>query len=384
MTKERKILAIEYTAIVLFWVIAIITPILFSSDINKNIKAMHVLWAEFSVIGFAFIINRFLLMPSLFFAKKYTNYALCIVGLLLLITLFLYQFNGIDFISSLFGSEPLEPMDMRGAGAAPPRLPQDISSQPMAPHIPPQPQSGPPRNVPPVVTIIPPSLRVIFFTIIVIALDMGLSIAVKWLVWEQKQAEVKRESISAKLSNLQNQVSPHFFMNTLNNIHALVEIDPKRAQKTIIELSGLMDYLLYESSNIEKVALQRELEFIDSYINLMRLRYPKRVTIDFSYSHDIPYIKIPPLLFLNFIENTFKYGVDYSKESFINISFYYNNEIEMVATNSNHSATVKSTRRGIGISNTHKRLKLLYGNRYSLNISNNEDIYSVNLKIPIV
>ncbi len=170
----------------------------------------------------------------------------------------------------------------------------------------------------------------------------------------------------------------------LNNIHALVEIDPPRAQKTIIELSGLMDYLLYESSNIERVSLQRELEFTESYINLMRLRYPKRVVIDFSYSEPVPLIKLPPLLFLNFIENTFKYGVDYTKESFINVRFdFTDSELTMVTQNSNHADTVKSKQtRGIGISNSRKRLKLLYGNSYILDINDSEDIYSVTLKIP--
>lgn len=243
----------------------------------------------------------------------------------------------------------------------------------------------PPTSNPPINTIIPPAVTVMILSAITIALDIGISISTKWIISEQKQAEIKKERISAQLSNLQSQVSPHFFMNTLNNIHALVEIDPQRAQKTIIELSGLMDYLLYDSSNKETVPIQHEMEFIKSYVNLMRLRYPGRVMIDFTHDTDIPSCKIPPLLFLNFIENTFKYGVDYTQESFIKINFRFSDEhIEMETINSNHSASVKTKRHGLGISNSRKRLKLLYNDKFKLEISDKKEVYCVNLKIPII
>ncbi len=221
--------------------------------------------------------------------------------------------------------------------------------------------------------------------LITLALDMGLRIAVTWIITEQKQAAINREQIATQLQNLQSQVSPHFFMNTLNNIHALVDIDSKRAKETIIELSELMDYLLYGSSNQEYISLQREIDFISSYINLMRLRFSKHVRITFTTGDNLPSVKIPPLLFLNFIENAFKYGVDYEHDSFIKIHLDANMRcVKMTALNSNHSKSHKKARRGSGINNSRQRLDLLYGEGYNLEIVDKESIYYVTLTIPIV
>lgn len=383
MIKERNILTIETTAIILLWSLAFVSPLFFSGSSSNNWRAIHVMWTELGVIGFAFVVNRFILMPRLFFAKKYAQYILSLCGLLTIISLFIFYFDGVNAIISFFDGDIIIdsiPIEQRGRMGRPPveghggfHPPQHPGGGGM-PHV----------GTVPANTIIPPDIGVLILTMFIIALDMGLSLSVKWMVAEHKEALTNRERVSAQLSNLQNQISPHFFMNTLNNIHALVEIDPTRAQKTIIELSGLMDYLLYESSNMDRVSLHRELEFTQNYINLMRLRYPKRVVIDFKHSGNEPKVEIPPLLFLNFIENTFKYGVDYTKESFIRIYFNFSSShIEMIAQNSNHSATTKSARHGLGIENSLKRLKLLYGNSYTLEISDKEGVYSVTLKISI-
>ncbi|MFI3280646.1 MAG: sensor histidine kinase [Rikenellaceae bacterium] len=375
MIYEKRILIAEFTVLILLWIFAFVSPVLFMDDFNQNWMDVHIIWVECALVGVLFLINRFVLLPRLFFAKKYTVYVISLIALLFVLAIFIIYFDGLDRILALFGEGVDNHLPMRRSMSPYNRPPYH------SPHI---------NGLPPSVTrhtgsALPPTISILIQTLIVVTLDLGLSIAVKWLVAEQKQAEVNRERVNAQLSNLQSQVSPHFFMNTLNNIHALVEIDPERAQKTIIELSGLMDYLLYESSNLDRVLLQRELDFIASYINLMRLRYPERVKIDFFCSDSIPAIKIPPLLFLNFIENTFKYGVDYTKASFIKIAFTVSeSEIEMTTKNSNHSSTVSVNRRGIGISNSRKRLKLLYGNQFSLDIDNGDETYCVTLKIPII
>ncbi|MFR9503262.1 MAG: histidine kinase [Rikenellaceae bacterium] len=372
MKQERKILKIEYTAIILLWIFVIISPLLFMDDFNQNWRAVHIMWAECSVVGFAFLVNRFYLMPRLFFEKRYAEYVVALALLFFILSVFILYFDGVNLILSLFGEGSPQPMfDNPRFHDAPP-------------HGMPHGGGMPPAVTPPSVSVIPPAVIVLILSAIVIALDMGLSIAIKWIISEQKQAEIKRERVVAQLSNLQSQVSPHFFMNTLNNIHALVDIDPVRAKQTIIELSALMDYLLYESSNQEKVSLQRELEFIGSYISLMRLRFPTHVKIYFLYDDKIPQVRIPPLLFLNFIENAFKYGVDYEQDSFIKIAFNFNDDIvEMTTINSNYAANVKSGRHGLGISNSRKRLELLYGERFTLDISEKDQIFYVNLKIPL-
>lgn len=381
MINERKIHAIEFTVIILLWTLVFISPLLFMDDFKQDWVAVHVMWVECVVVGFAFLINRFVLMPRFFLVKKYAEYISSLIILFLLLAIFVIYFDIVNAVLTLFGEGTVNssPPSM-GAGNTPP--PNMMPQRP--PYGMPM-QGGSMPAMPSAGSVIPPSIVVLIASAITIALDMGLSLSIKWIISEQKQAEINRERIAAQLSNLQSQVSPHFFMNTLNNIHALVDIDSQRAKQTIIELSALMDYLIYESSNKEKVALQRELDFVSSYVSLMRLRYPDQVKIDFSYGKSMPSVKIPPLLFLNFIENAFKYGIDYDSESFIKIDFIFSYDIVgMSVVNSNHSQNVNSPRHGLGISNSRKRLKLLYGNKFSLEIADKEDIYSVNLKIPIL
>ncbi len=373
MVNERKILTIEYTAIILLWTLVIVAPLLFMDDYNTNWMAVHVMWVECGVVGVAFLVNRFLLMPHLFFAKRYYQYIIGLAILFIVLAIFVLHFDGINVIIALLQETseesvlPLMGGDI-GVGAPPHGMP---------------PHRMHPMVRPPSATLIPPMVSVMVLAAIVIALDIGMSIGVKWVIAEQKQGEIKRERIMAQLANLQSQVSPHFFMNTLNNIHALVDIDSKRAKQTIIELSNLMDYLLYESSNKELVSLQRELEFIANYINLMRLRFSEKVRIQFFHDEIVPKVKIPPLLFLNFIENAFKYGVDYEHDSFVDISFNLSEtSVVMIAQNSNHSKSVKRVRHGLGISNSRKRLDLLYRGRHTLKIEDDEKIYKVTLKIP--
>ncbi len=376
MINEQKILATEFTAIILLWTLVVVSPLLFMDDLNQNWRAVHVMWAECMVVGFAFLVNRFVLMPRLFFEKQYALYAISLSIIFLLLGVFVLHFDGVNILIQLFGESPTERLDMPPMEGMPPHD--------MIPPQRPHPMGMQRVATPPNITVIPPMISVLTLSALVIALDIGLSITVKWLIAEQRQTHNDKERVAAQLSNLQSQVSPHFFMNTLNNIHALVDIDSERAKQTIIELSGLMNYLLYESSSHSKVSLSREIDFINSYINLMRLRFPELVKIDFICDENVPSVKIPPLLFLNFIENAFKYGVDYEQESFIKIKFEFSNtSIAMIALNSNHADSVKSHRHGLGISNCRGRLELLYDDRYTLDISDKEKIFYVNLKIPI-
>ncbi len=364
--------------IVLLWTLVVISPLLFMNDYNQDWRTVHVIWSECAVVGFAFLVNRFLLMPRLFFAKRYVAYALSFGGLLLFTALFVLHFDGVNIIISLF-SDGYHTHSMSQLHNTPPM---------MGGGMPPMMDGGMPPmrggGMPPTRDLIPPAIKVVALTLITIALDMGLSITRKWIISEQRQTHADKEMLVAQLQNLQSQVSPHFLMNTLNNIHALVDIDSVRAKQTIIELSNLMDYLLYESSTKRAVSLQRELDFIESYTNLMRVRFSKQVKVLLTYDDNPPSVEIPPLLFLNFIENAFKYGVDNDQESIIKISFSFSNDsIVMEALNSNHSDQVRRKHRGFGISNSRKRLDLLYGDRYRLDISERDKIYYVTLKIPI-
>jgi LytS/YehU family sensor histidine kinase len=181
---------------------------------------------------------------------------------------------------------------------------------------------------------------------------------------------------------LKNQVSPHFFMNTLNNIHALIDIDAEEAKDSIIKLSKLMRHLLYDSE--EKLTpIKKEVEFIQSYIELMRLRFTDKVNIVVDIPEDIPDKSIPPLLFTSLLENAFKHGISYNQISFVKIVMSFSeNRLNFIIENSNHPRDREASS-GIGIENTRKRLSLLYKDNFDLEILEEKEIYKVNLSIPL-
>jgi LytS/YehU family sensor histidine kinase len=195
---------------------------------------------------------------------------------------------------------------------------------------------------------------------------------------------VEKENVENQLGFLRNQVSPHFFMNTLNNIHSLIDINSEEAKESIIKLSKLMRHLLYESE-AEQIPISKELEFVRNYVDLMRLRYSKKVSIDLEITGQVADKYIPPLLFTSFLENAFKHGIGHNDNSYIRIAFNFVEErLEFCIINSNpHAQKENGHSGGIGIENSRKRLDLLYADRYSLEIDDGNDAYTVTLILPV-
>ena len=221
---------------------------------------------------------------------------------------------------------------------------------------------------------------------IVMVLLLGLNVATKYFFRSvdvrKRMKELERENLQRQLEYLKYQVSPHFFMNTLNNIHALVDIDPEEAKHTIEVLSQLMRYLLYEGDK-SLVPLQRELDFIGHYVELMRIRYANDVHIDVELPHLLPDVMIPPLLLITFVENAFKHGVSYEQPSFIEVKVAITdgNGISFSCRNS-LCPTVSDKPGGVGLRNATKRLRLLYGTTYQLSIQSEGGEYRVWLQLP--
>ena len=201
---------------------------------------------------------------------------------------------------------------------------------------------------------------------------------------EQAMEELKRQNLQAEMDYLKYQINPHFFMNTLNNIHALIDIDTEYAKNAVIELSKMMRYVLYESGH-EIISLNRDIQFVQNYIGLMRIRYTDAVDIRVEYPHDLPpQVSIPPLLLIVFVENAFKHGVSYSKPSFIHMRIdYADGKVVSTIGNSLHSPQAEKHNAGIGLENVRKRLALIYGEKnYTLDIREEENFYTVKLVIP--
>lgn len=199
---------------------------------------------------------------------------------------------------------------------------------------------------------------------------------------EVAMEELKRHNLQAEIDYLKYQVNPHFFMNTLNNIHALIDIDTEEAKSSLIELSKMMRYVLYESGE-ESISLRQDLRFIENYIRLMQIRYTEELEIRIEYPHDqVNKISIPPLLLIVFVENAFKHGVG-SEQGYIHIEVEVlsNRKIRCTIANSKRPKE-ENHRPGIGLSNVSKRLQLIYGDNYTLSIRDLEEAYIVQLTIP--
>ena len=201
---------------------------------------------------------------------------------------------------------------------------------------------------------------------------------------EQMLEALQRRNLQTEMEYLKYQINPHFFMNTLNNIHALIDIDTETAKESIIDLSRMMRYVLYDSGE-RGISLRRDIEFIDNYIRLMRIRYDNSVEVNFDHPQDVDEkIVIPPLLLIVFVENAFKHGVSYRKRSFINISIAVADGVICCRTvNSRHPLTA-GHRPGIGLENVRKRLELIYGDRFRLDIDDSQtEQYEVRLTLPV-
>jgi LytS/YehU family sensor histidine kinase len=221
--------------------------------------------------------------------------------------------------------------------------------------------------------------------IMVLGFSTGMAVIQRLNREEKAQKEMERARVETELAFLKNQISPHFFFNSLNNIYALITIDSAEAQKVVEKLSSLMRYLIYDS-DVKTVELSKEFEFTRNYIDLMKKRLSSKVKIAVDIQQNVPDIEIPPLIFIPFVENAFKHGISYRENSFIGISLKITDKsIQFSCKNSipKTSTKVKTENRGVGIANIEKRLALLYGDTAQLNKNIKNDVFEVCLNIPI-
>lgn len=225
----------------------------------------------------------------------------------------------------------------------------------------------------------------ILFALFMNGTNGGIKLLYQSLLDEQQMLRLKEENLRAEMTSLKYQINPHFFMNTLNNIHALIDIDTEAAKSAVIDLSKMMRYVLYDSER-EMISLSADLQFLRNYIELMRIRYTDHVQITIDAPQTLPEkVAIPPLLLIVFVENAFKHGVSYNHPSYIHISlFYADKKLTTIISNSRNPQPTSPTRQGgIGLENVRKRLDLLYGPYgYSLDICQEEERYTVKLVIP--
>ena len=216
------------------------------------------------------------------------------------------------------------------------------------------------------------------------SLVVGIKFFQNLLQQEQVHHQLKEEKANAELKYLRNQIQPHFLFNTLNNLYGMVLSNDKEAPNVIIKLSEMLGYSIYDSES-SLVSLEEEVDFLDNYIALERLRYGDKLELNYQKSAVPPDLLIAPLLLVPFVENAFKHGpakqdehsrIDLNLEVIDrHLNFRISNTFEEVP----NAEGIKS---GIGLANVRKRLQLLYPNRHHLNISEGE-LFEVDLKIEL-
>ena len=214
---------------------------------------------------------------------------------------------------------------------------------------------------------------------------LGLKNLFKNMLDNKRKQDEEKEFLQQRLDYLKYQVNPHFLMNTLNNIHALVDIEPESAKTSIVKLSHLLRYVLYDGSK-STIPLDRGIVFLNNYIDLMRMRYQDNVEIVFDYPDPIPNVNVLPLLVISFVEIAFKHGVSYAKPSFIHISIQVKGkELTFTCRNSKHNDNQKKSieQGGFGIDNVIKRMELMFGNDYTFEVDDNDTSYQVKLTFPL-
>ncbi|MBK7211714.1 MAG: histidine kinase [Bacteroidales bacterium] len=341
----------------LIWAFVFSVPY-FSERSSGQINWFEVIKNWTHVLGFLliFLMNVFILVPRFLLKKKY-RYYFVLVSVMISVVI---AFNILG--PKVFPHQPDPATELSAESSTPPMM----NTQ---------------KGKPPIMAFADN------FIICILLVGAGTTVKLmsKWLSEEKLRKDAEKEQLKTNLALLKHQVSPHFFMNTLNNIHALIEMDTEKAQDAVERLSTLMRYLLYDSAQ-NTIELKKEVEFIYSFISLMQLRHSDEVELTILIPDQIPDIKIPPMLFISLLENAFKHGVSYPMKSYIYFELqFHDNALVCNIRNSKHKTVVNQFDEysGIGLENIRKSLDLLYFQEYKLEISDNENDFGVNLRIPV-
>ena len=223
----------------------------------------------------------------------------------------------------------------------------------------------------------------LLFHVALIALTIGLRSYIRSRRLKLQLKEEQQKHTEAELAWLKNQINPHFLFNTLNNISSLIQIDADAAQDSIAKLSDLLRYAMYET-NKSLVPLDGEVEFMQNYIDLMRLRHNDKLELTTEWINPQPStFHLPPLLFISLIENAFKHGVSSSRPSRIDVSLKtMEGGLLFVCSNTNYPKDDQNrSGSGIGLENTRRRLDLMYPGHYTWEQTLEDNIYTIKITI---
>ncbi len=208
----------------------------------------------------------------------------------------------------------------------------------------------------------------------------ALKFSVDWFLNERIQRDLENQRLSAELAFLKSQINPHFLFNSLNSIYSLAYQKSDTAPEAILKLSEIMRYMLYES-NDNKVDLAKELQYLQNYIDLQKIRFGDKAFVNFKITGEVGDQKIVPLLLIAFIENAFKHGVANDPSSPICLRINLDGtHLHFYMENKKHALN-RDNEGGIGLNNVKRRLDLLYPGKYNLTIDDKRDTYTCELSL---
>lgn len=205
----------------------------------------------------------------------------------------------------------------------------------------------------------------------------------EWIINRRAERRLREEKLTLELKYLKSQINPHFLFNTLNNLYSIaLKNSDNETANGITKLSHMMRFML-DGVNENLIPLEKEITYLTSYLDLQKLRFSEQddVNVNFDVKGDITDIKIPPFVFIVFIENAFKYGIDYKKHSFVDIKFEVSDNILRFNIRNSIHKTGDLQNPGIGLKNIRGRLDLLYPGNYNLEIASENDIFNLDLSI---
>lgn len=220
--------------------------------------------------------------------------------------------------------------------------------------------------------------------LVVYALATCLYFINEWYVKERRLRELETQNLKAELALLKGQINPHFLFNALNSVHVLIRKNPEKAQHTLERFSELLSHQIYEVTK-EKVALTSEVENLSNFIELQKMRFEDHTRINWQVKGQLNGKQIAPMLFLNFVENAFKYGEAKGDEA-VRIDILLQANVDSVAfscVNSVSKPVTVNGKLGVGIANVRRRLEILYPGKHQLDIERGEEHYSVNLELQL-
>lgn len=390
MKQINKQKLLEQMVYLVIWLTVISVPLV-GDYLFASISPVHtfswqtirVAWLLTLPFILLFVVNNYFLAPRLLLRKRYWAYALSLAGVVTLLFILYPSINPPQH-KQFQNLMPMQPRRYPEGKVLPDRereFPNTFPEHSSPLLLPKQELDMRWRGPHPLPGYF---LGRLSLALLVVGINVAIKLLFKSMRDEEALKELEHQHLQSELQYLKYQINPHFFMNTLNNIHALVDIDTGKAKSTIVELSKLMRYVLYEASN-KTILLLREVQFLENYVTLMSLRYPEKVSIEKNFPLEVPEVQIPPLLFISFVENAFKHGVSYRKESFVHVVMQLEegNRLAFRCTNSTGTSSDEQ-HHGIGLENIRKRLRLLFGNDYTLSITEEDDKFDVLLIIPLL